>query len=53
MLLLRAFRRRAGIAPLQLKFPVGDIRLAWAWPLAPQPGDSKIGRFLVNIGLLF
>jgi outer membrane protein insertion porin family len=50
---LRDFRHGAGIAPLQIKFPVGDISLAWAWPLDPQPGDSKIGRFLVNIGLLF
>jgi len=50
---LKDFRHGAGIAPIQIKFPVGDISLAWAWPLDPKAGDSKVGRFLVNIGLLF
>ena len=33
--------------------PIGDVSLAWAWPLDPGPGDTKIGVFHVNVGLLF
>jgi len=49
----RQFRHGAGIAPLLLKLPIGDLAFAWAWPLDPGPGDTKIGVFHVNIGLLF
>jgi outer membrane protein assembly factor BamA len=47
------FRHGVGIAPLLLKLPIGDLSFAWAWPLDPGPGDTKIGVFHVNIGLLF
>lgn len=50
---LRSFRHGVGIAPLQLKLPIGDVSFAWAWPLNPGPGDSRIGRLHVNIGLMF
>lgn len=49
----RRFRHGIGIAPLLLKLPIGDLSFAWAWPLDPGPGDTKIGVFHVNIGLLF
>ena len=49
----RQFRHGVGIAPLLLKLPIGDLAFAWAWPLDPGPGDTKIGVFHVNIGLLF
>jgi len=48
-----AFRHGAGISPLLIRLPIGDISLAWAWPLDPGPGDTKIGVFHVNVGLLF
>jgi outer membrane protein insertion porin family len=47
------FRHGVGIAPLLLKLPIGDLSFAWAWPLDPGPGDTRIGVFHVNIGLLF
>jgi outer membrane protein insertion porin family len=47
------FRHGIGIAPLVIRLPIGDISLGWAWPLDPGPGDTKIGVFLVNVGLLF
>jgi outer membrane protein assembly complex protein YaeT len=47
------FRHGAGITPLLLKLPVGDLSVAWAWPLDPGPGDTRIGVLHVNIGLLF
>jgi outer membrane protein insertion porin family len=49
----RAFRHGAGVSPLLIRLPIGDISLAWAWPLDPGPGDTKIGVFHVNVGLLF
>jgi outer membrane protein assembly complex protein YaeT len=48
-----AFRHGAGISPLLIRLPIGDVSLAWAWPLDPGPGDTKIGVFHVNVGLLF
>jgi outer membrane protein insertion porin family len=47
------FRHGIGVSPFILKIPIGDLSLAWAWPLDPGPGDTRIGVFLVNIGLLF
>jgi outer membrane protein insertion porin family len=47
------FRHGVGVSPILLKLPIGDLSLAWAWPLDPGPGDTKIGVFLINIGLLF
>jgi outer membrane protein assembly complex protein YaeT len=47
------FRHGAGIAPLVIRLPIGDISLGWAWPLDPGPGDTKIGVFIVNVGLQF
>jgi outer membrane protein assembly factor BamA len=47
------FRHGIGVAPLVIRLPIGDISLGWAWPLDPGPGDTKIGVFLVNVGLLF
>ena len=49
----RQFRHGVGISPLLLKLPIGDLAFAWAWPLDPGPGDTRIGVFHVNIGLLF
>ena len=46
-------RHGVGIAPLIVKLPVGDLSFAWAWPLDPGPGDTRIGVLHVNIGLLF
>jgi outer membrane protein assembly factor BamA len=46
-------RHGIGVAPLIIKLPVGDLSFAWAWPLDPGPGDTKIGVLHVNIGLLF
>jgi len=48
-----SFRHGVGVAPLIIKIPVGDLSFAWAWPLDPGPGDTRIGVFIVNIGLLF
>ncbi len=47
------FRHGIGVAPLIVKLPVGDLSFAWAWPLDPGPGDTKIGVLHVNIGLMF
>ena len=49
----RAFRHGVGISPLLIRLPIGDVSLAWGWPLDPGPGDTKIGVFHVNVGLLF
>ena len=47
------FRHGVGIAPLQIRLPIGDISVSWAWPLDPQVGDARIGRLHVNVGLMF
>jgi outer membrane protein insertion porin family len=47
------FRHGAGISPLLIKLPVGDISVSWGWPLDPQPGDSVTGRLHINVGLMF
>ena len=47
------FRHGAGIAPLLLRLPIGDLAVSWAWPLDPQPGDARIGRLHLNVGLMF
>jgi outer membrane protein insertion porin family len=49
----RAFRHGVGVSPLLVRLPIGDVSLAWGWPLDPGPGDTKIGVFHVNVGLLF
>jgi hypothetical protein len=41
------------VSPLLLRLPIGDLSFAWAWPLDPRPGDTKIGVLHVNVGLLF
>jgi len=48
-----SFRHDVGVSPIIIKIPVGDLSFAWAWPLDPGPGDTRIGVFIVNIGLLF
>jgi outer membrane protein insertion porin family len=50
---LTKFRHGVGISPLLLRLPIGDVSLAWAWPLDPGPGDTRIGVFHINVGLLF
>jgi outer membrane protein insertion porin family len=47
------FRHGVGVSPLLLRLPIGDLSFAWAWPLDPGPGDTRIGVFHVNVGLLF
>ena len=47
------FRHSVGVAPIIVKVPVGDVTFAWGWPLDPGPGDTRIGVFIVNIGLLY
>jgi outer membrane protein assembly complex protein YaeT len=47
------FRHGAGVSPFLLRLPIGDLSFAWAWPLDPRPGDTRIGVFHVNVGLLF
>jgi outer membrane protein insertion porin family len=47
------FRHGAGIAPVVIKLPIGDLSIAWGWPLDPQPGDSRSGRLHFNVGLMF
>jgi outer membrane protein insertion porin family len=47
------FRHGVGISPLLIRLPIGDLSFAWAWPLDPRRGDTKIGVFHVNVGLLF
>ncbi|MDX2022188.1 MAG: POTRA domain-containing protein [Deltaproteobacteria bacterium] len=49
----RRFRHGAGVAPLVVKLPVGDLSVSWAWPLDPGPGDSRLGRLHFNVGLMF
>lgn len=49
----RRFRHGAGVTPLVIKLPVGDLSLSWAWPLDPGPGDSRLGRLHFNVGLMF
>jgi len=48
-----SFRHDVGVSPIIIKIPVGDLSFAWAWPLDPGPGDTRIGVFIVNIGLLY
>jgi outer membrane protein assembly factor BamA len=50
---VEAFRHGAGIAPVVIKLPIGDLSIAWGWPLDPQPGDSPGGRLHFNVGLMF
>jgi outer membrane protein insertion porin family len=50
---LSQFRHGIGISPLLIRLPIGDISLAWGWPLDPGPGDTRIGVFHVNVGLMF
>jgi len=47
------FRHGIGVSPLQIRLPIGDISVSWAWPLDPQDGDARIGRLHVNVGLMF
>jgi outer membrane protein insertion porin family len=47
------FRHGIGVSPFLLRLPIGDLSFAWAWPLDPRPGDTRIGVFHVNVGLLF
>ena len=49
----RQWRHGVGVTPLLIKLPIGDLSFAWGWPLDPGPGDTRIGVFHVNIGLLF
>jgi outer membrane protein insertion porin family len=49
----KRFRHGAGVTPLLVKLPVGDLSLSWAWPLDPGPGDSRLGRLHFNVGLMF
>lgn len=50
---LAQFRHGVGFSPLVLRLPIGDLSFAWAVPLDPGPGDTRIGVFHVNVGLLF
>jgi outer membrane protein insertion porin family len=52
-LALSQFRHGVGVSPLVLRLPIGDLSFAWAVPLDPGPGDTRIGVFHVNVGLLF
>ncbi len=47
------FRHGFGVSPFVFRLPVGDISISWAWPIDPQPADSRIGRLHFNIGLMF
>ncbi len=49
----RQFRHGVGISPLLIRLPIGDVSLAWGWPLDPGPGDTRIGVLHVNVGLMF
>jgi outer membrane protein insertion porin family len=49
----QSFRHGAGIAPLVVKLPIGDLSIAWAWPLDPKSGDSASGRLHFNVGLMY
>ena len=37
---LAQFRHGIGVSPLLIRLPIGDVSLAWAWPLDPGPGDT-------------
>ena len=50
---LTKFRHGAGVAPVVLRLPIGDVSLALAWPLDPGPGDTRNVVFHINVGLLF
>jgi outer membrane protein insertion porin family len=50
---LSQFRHGVGVSPLLIRLPIGDVSLAWGWPLDPGPGDTRIGVLHVNVGLLF
>ncbi len=50
---LSQFRHGVGVSPLLIRLPIGDVSFAWAWPLDPGPGDTRIGVFHVNVGLMF
>jgi outer membrane protein insertion porin family len=50
---IRQFRHGVGVSPLLIRLPIGDVSLAWGWPLDPGPGDTKIGVLHVNVGLMF
>jgi outer membrane protein insertion porin family len=50
---LSQFRHGIGISPLLIRLPIGDVSLAWGWPLDPGPGDTRIGVLHVNVGLMF
>jgi outer membrane protein insertion porin family len=50
---VRQFRHGVGVSPLLIRLPIGDVSLAWGWPLDPGPGDTKIGVLHVNVGLMF
>jgi outer membrane protein insertion porin family len=50
---LSQFRHGVGISPLLIRLPIGDVSLAWGWPLDPGPGDTRIGVLHVNVGLMF
>ncbi|HVV48390.1 MAG TPA: BamA/TamA family outer membrane protein, partial [Polyangia bacterium] len=47
------FRHGVGVSPLLIRLPIGDVSLAWGWPLDPGPGDTRIGVLHVNVGLMF
>ncbi|HEY0711967.1 MAG TPA: POTRA domain-containing protein, partial [Polyangia bacterium] len=47
------FRHGAGVAPVVIRLPIGDLSIAWAWPLDPAPGDAAGGRRHFNVGLMF
>ncbi len=50
---LSQFRHGVGVSPLLIRLPIGDVSLAWGWPLDPGPGDTRIGVLHVNVGLMF
>ncbi|HVT10320.1 MAG TPA: POTRA domain-containing protein [Polyangia bacterium] len=50
---LNQFRHGIGVSPLLIRLPIGDVSLAWGWPLDPGPGDTRIGVLHVNVGLMF
>ncbi|HVZ87611.1 MAG TPA: POTRA domain-containing protein [Polyangia bacterium] len=52
-LTLTQFRHGIGVSPLLIRLPIGDVSLAWGWPLNPGPGDTRIGVLHVNVGLMF
>lgn len=47
------FRHGVGVSPLLVRLPIGDVSVAWGWPLDPGPGDTRIGVLHVNVGLMF